>query len=69
MPWLLPARNPSLPYVNIHDLTALMHLRAQWVGPVGMPAEEMRMGVTLLLFSRDQAVMAQNSSKHGTQLT
>lgn len=61
-PWLLPARTPQLPYANLHSFEKLLALRSR---PVG----SLKKSITLLLFSKAWAVMAQNSIyslvKHG----
>ena len=59
-PWLLPARTPQLPYANLHSFEKLLALRSR---PVG----SLKKSITLLLFSKAWAVMAQNSSEWSAQ--
>ncbi|PRW56763.1 hypothetical protein C2E21_4548 [Chlorella sorokiniana] len=53
-PWLLPPRSPAFPYAGVHGLADLMALRST-------PAGRYPRAVTILLFSKAYAIMAQNS--------
>jgi hypothetical protein len=55
-PWLLPPRSAALPWAGVHELDALLALQSR---PVGSHNKS----VALLLFSRDFAVMGQNSGE------
>lgn len=55
-PWLLPPRTPALPYAGVHRLDELMALRAA-------PAGRHTRAVTIVLFGKAYAMMAQNSSE------
>ncbi|KAI3428080.1 hypothetical protein D9Q98_006464 [Chlorella vulgaris] len=61
-PWLLPPRTPLLPYADTHDFDGLLKLRSR-------PAGGQTQTITVLLFSKAYAALAQNSIyslvKHG----
>jgi hypothetical protein len=57
-PWLLPPRTPLLPYAGTHDFDGLLKLRSR-------PAGGQTQTITVLLFSKAYAALAQNSSEFG----
>ena len=59
-PWLLPTRSKVLPYAGVHDLERLLKIRSTAIGPYNKT-------ITVVLFSKNASVMAQNASEHAGQ--